>query len=162
GDHTQYYLHARLTRLRPGRTYYYGVGHEGFDPAERHLLGTLGTFTTAPAHKAPFTFTAFGDHGVSYHALANDRLIICQNPALACASRRPSICTTETARTGTRPAGASPPTRASTRAPGTSFCTRPSRSPSRSRGWSRTATTTWRPGTRPTATAAKRPAGPCR
>ncbi|AGS69759.1 purple acid phosphatase family protein [Streptomyces collinus] len=81
GDHTQYYLHARLTHLRPGKTYYYGVGHEGFDPAERHLLGTLGTFTTAPAHKEPFTFTAFGDQGVSYHALANDSLILGQNPA---------------------------------------------------------------------------------
>ncbi|MFF9166383.1 MULTISPECIES: purple acid phosphatase family protein [unclassified Streptomyces] len=81
GDHTQYYLHAQLAHLRPGRTYYYGVGHEGFDPAESHLLGTLGTFTTAPAHKAPFTFTAFGDQGVSYHALANDALILGQNPA---------------------------------------------------------------------------------
>lgn len=81
GDHTQYYLHARLTHLRPGKTYYYGVGHEGFDPAERHLLGTLGTFTTAPARKEPFTFTAFGDQGVSYHALANDSLILGQNPA---------------------------------------------------------------------------------
>jgi hypothetical protein len=80
-DHTQYYLHARLTRLRPGRTYYYGVGHEGFDPAEPRLLGTLGTFTTAPAHKAPFTFTAFGDQGVSYHGLANDALILGQDPA---------------------------------------------------------------------------------
>ena len=80
-DHTQYYLHAKLTHLRPGRTYYYGVGHEGFDPAERHLLGTLGTFTTAPAHKAPFTFTAFGDQGVSYHGLANDSLLLGQNPA---------------------------------------------------------------------------------
>ncbi|WP_229858693.1 purple acid phosphatase family protein, partial [Streptomyces anandii] len=81
GDRTQYYLHARLTHLRPGRTYYYGVGHQGFDPAERHLLGTLGTFTTAPAHKEPFTFTAFGDQGVSYHGLANDALILGQNPA---------------------------------------------------------------------------------
>ena len=80
GDHTQYYLHARLTHLRPGRTYYYGVGHEGFDPAEAHLLGTLGTFTTAPSHKEPFTFTAFGDQGVSYHGLANDSLILGQNP----------------------------------------------------------------------------------
>ncbi|MFJ8361530.1 fibronectin type III domain-containing protein [Streptomyces sp. NPDC093984] len=80
GDHTQYYLHAKLTHLRPGRTYYYGVGHEGFDPAERHLLGTLGTFTTAPAHKEPFTFTAFGDQGVSYHGLANDSLILGQDP----------------------------------------------------------------------------------
>ncbi|MFI6564713.1 purple acid phosphatase family protein [Streptomyces sp. NPDC050534] len=80
GDHTQYYVHAKLTHLRPGRTYYYGVGHQGFDPAEPHLLGTLGTFTTAPAHKEPFTFTAFGDQGVSYHALANDSLILGQNP----------------------------------------------------------------------------------
>lgn len=79
-DHTQYYVHAKLTHLRPGRTYYYGVGHQGFDPAEPHLLGTLGTFTTAPAHKKPFTFTAFGDQGVSYHALANDSLILGQNP----------------------------------------------------------------------------------
>jgi hypothetical protein len=81
GDHTQYYVHAKLTHLRPGRTYYYGVGHQGFDPAEPHLLGTLGTFTTAPAHKAPFTFTAFGDQGVSYHGLANDSLILGQDPA---------------------------------------------------------------------------------
>ncbi|WP_037888645.1 purple acid phosphatase family protein [Streptomyces viridochromogenes] len=81
GDRTQYYVHAQLTHLRPGRTYYYGVGHQGFDPAAPHLLGTLGTFTTAPAHKRPFTFTAFGDQGVSYHALANDSLILGQNPA---------------------------------------------------------------------------------
>jgi hypothetical protein len=81
GDHTQYYLHVKLTHLRPGRTYYYGVGHDGFDPADAHLLGTLGTFTTAPAHKAPFTFTAFGDQGVSYHGLANDALILGQRPA---------------------------------------------------------------------------------
>ncbi|MFF7646693.1 fibronectin type III domain-containing protein [Streptomyces canus] len=79
-DHTQYYVHAKLSRLRPGQTYYYGVGHQGFDPAEPHLTGTLGTFTTAPAHKKPFTFTAFGDQGVSYHALANDSLILGQNP----------------------------------------------------------------------------------
>ncbi len=81
GDHTQYYVHAELTCLKPGRTYYYGVGHAGFDPAAPHLLGTLGTFTTAPAHKAPFTFTAFGDQGVSYHGLANDSLLLGQNPA---------------------------------------------------------------------------------
>ncbi|WP_345624237.1 metallophosphoesterase family protein [Streptomyces ziwulingensis] len=81
GDHTQYYLHAKLTHLKPGRTYYYGVGHAGFDPAQAHLLGTLGTFTTAPAKAESFTFTAFGDQGVSYHALANDGLILGQNPA---------------------------------------------------------------------------------
>ncbi|WP_171060017.1 purple acid phosphatase family protein [Streptomyces montanus] len=81
GNHTQYYLHARLTGLRPGSTYYYGVGHDGFDPAAPHLAGTIGTFTTAPAYAEPFTFTAFGDQGVSYHALANDSLILGQNPA---------------------------------------------------------------------------------
>ncbi|MET8815308.1 metallophosphoesterase family protein [Streptomyces sp. NPDC004549] len=81
GDHTQYYIHAKLTHLRPGQTYYYGVGHQGFDPAAPHLLGTLGTFTTAPAGKKPFTFTAFGDEGVGYHGLANNALILGQNPA---------------------------------------------------------------------------------
>lgn len=81
GDHTQYYLHARLTRLRAGRTYYYGVGHQGFDPAAAHLTGTLGTFTTAPDRREPFTFTAFGDEGVSYHGLANNSLLLGQNPA---------------------------------------------------------------------------------
>ncbi|MFJ3665352.1 purple acid phosphatase family protein [Streptomyces sp. NPDC090106] len=81
GDHTQYYVHAELTRLRPGQTYYYGVGHQGFDPAQAHLAGTLGTFTTAPSHTTPFTFTAFGDQGVSYHGLANDALILGQNPS---------------------------------------------------------------------------------
>ncbi|MCI3276560.1 metallophosphoesterase family protein [Streptomyces cylindrosporus] len=80
-DHTQYYVHAKLSHLRPGRTYYYGVGHQGFDPAEPHLLGTLGTFTTAPGRSEPFTFTAFGDQGVSYHGLANDSLILGQNPS---------------------------------------------------------------------------------
>ncbi|WP_405927535.1 purple acid phosphatase family protein [Streptomyces sp. NBC_00035] len=80
-DHTQYYVHAQLTHLRPGQTYYYGVGHDGFDPASAHLAGTLGTFTTAPSKSEPFTFTAFGDQGVSYHGLANDALILGQNPA---------------------------------------------------------------------------------
>ncbi|MDN3022670.1 metallophosphoesterase family protein [Streptomyces sp. S.PB5] len=80
-DHTQYYVHAELTHLKPGRTYYYGVGHQGFDPAAPHLLGTLGTFTTAPATAKPFTFTAFGDEGVGYHGLANDSLVLGQNPA---------------------------------------------------------------------------------
>ncbi|WUH89021.1 metallophosphoesterase family protein [Streptomyces sp. NBC_00433] len=77
----QYYLHVRLDGLRAGTTYYYGVGHEGFDPATTAAFGTIGSFTTAPAHSEPFTFTAFGDQGVSYHALANDSLILARNPA---------------------------------------------------------------------------------
>ncbi|MGY4980042.1 purple acid phosphatase family protein [Streptomyces sp. 900105755] len=81
GDHTQYYVHAKLASLKPGKTYFYGVGHEGFDPASPKFAGTIGTFTTAPRNKEPFTFTAFGDQGVSYHGLANDSLILGQNPS---------------------------------------------------------------------------------
>ncbi|MYS20934.1 Calcineurin-like phosphoesterase [Streptomyces sp. DvalAA-14] len=77
----QYYLHAQIGGLRPGTTYYYGVGHDGFDPADAAAFATIGSFTTAPAHNERFTFTAFGDQGVSYHALANDSLILAQNPA---------------------------------------------------------------------------------
>ncbi|WP_432142047.1 fibronectin type III domain-containing protein [Streptomyces sp. bgisy084] len=77
----QYYLHAALDGLRPGTTYYYGVGHEGFDPADPRRFSTVGTFRTAPARPEAFVFTAFGDQGVSYHALANDQLILGQNPS---------------------------------------------------------------------------------
>ncbi|MFI9205437.1 purple acid phosphatase family protein [Streptomyces sp. NPDC053048] len=77
----QVYLHAALDNLRPGTTYYYGVGHEGFDPADARRLATIGTFATAPERPEPFVFTAFGDQGVSYHALANDQLILGQDPA---------------------------------------------------------------------------------
>ncbi|MFJ2214419.1 purple acid phosphatase family protein [Streptomyces sp. NPDC101062] len=77
----QYYLHASLERLRPGTTYYYGVGHAGFDPADGRNLSTVGTFRTAPSHPGAFVFTAFGDQGVSYDALANDQVILGQNPA---------------------------------------------------------------------------------
>ncbi|EPH44634.1 metallophosphoesterase family protein [Streptomyces aurantiacus] len=77
----QYYLHAALDGLKPGTTYYYGVGHDGFDPASPERMATLGSFRTAPARPEKFVFTAFGDQGVSYEALANDQLILGQNPA---------------------------------------------------------------------------------
>ncbi|MEU8958177.1 metallophosphoesterase family protein [Streptomyces sp. NPDC048518] len=77
----QYYLHAALDGLTPGTTYYYGVGHDGFDPASPGRAATVGSFRTAPARPESFVFTAFGDQGVSAHALANDQLILGQNPA---------------------------------------------------------------------------------
>ncbi|WP_432586582.1 metallophosphoesterase family protein [Streptomyces sp. HD1123-B1] len=77
----QYYLHAAVDGLSPDVTYYYGVGHEGWDPADPRHLSSVGTFRTAPEQPAPFVFTAFGDQGVSYHALANDRVILGQNPS---------------------------------------------------------------------------------
>ncbi|MGW7354470.1 purple acid phosphatase family protein [Streptomyces sp. NPDC054784] len=79
---TQFHLHAAFDGLRPGTTYYYGVGHDGFDPTAADRLGTLGSFTTAPdGADEPFVFTAFGDQGVSYEALANDQLLLGQNPS---------------------------------------------------------------------------------
>ncbi|MEU9957442.1 metallophosphoesterase family protein [Streptomyces sp. NPDC050982] len=77
----QYYLHAALDGLRPGTTYYYGVGHEGFDPASKERHSTVGSFTTAPARPETFVFTAFGDQGVTPDALANDRLLLGRQPS---------------------------------------------------------------------------------
>jgi len=44
----QFYHHVALDHLEPETTYFYGVGHSGFDPADVQNLGTLGTFTTGP------------------------------------------------------------------------------------------------------------------
>ncbi|MDT3398118.1 metallophosphoesterase family protein [Streptomyces sp. B1866] len=77
----QYYLHAALDGLHPGVTYYYGVGHDGFDPADPRNISRVGSFRTAPAKAERFVFTAFGDQGVSYDALANDQVILGQDPS---------------------------------------------------------------------------------
>ena len=74
----QYYLHAQLAGLRPGETYYYSVGHDGWDT---HGAGLVHSFTTAPRRRGPFTFTAFGDQGVSYDAVGTAGLVRAQNPA---------------------------------------------------------------------------------
>ncbi|MHB9858840.1 purple acid phosphatase family protein [Streptomyces sp. YIM S03343] len=78
----QYYMHAALDGLVPGTTYYYGVGHEGYDPASAAHRGTVATFRTAPARPGTFTFTAFGDQGVSTSAAANDSVLQRLKPAL--------------------------------------------------------------------------------
>jgi hypothetical protein len=74
----QYYLHATVSGLQPGQTYYYSVGHGGYDFVD---LPSIGSFSTAPRGVYPFTFTAFGDQGVSYDAVATATLIRTQNPA---------------------------------------------------------------------------------
>ncbi|WP_433359505.1 purple acid phosphatase family protein [Actinoplanes sp. CA-142083] len=79
----QYYVHAAIDDLLPGKTYFYAVGHDGFDPADLSTFGRVDSFTTAPSRRrvaGRFTFTAFGDQGVSYHALSNDGQIAAQNP----------------------------------------------------------------------------------
>jgi hypothetical protein len=75
----QYYVQARLEGLAPGETYFYVVGHDGWD-APGHL-DTVRSFATAPSDRAPFTFTAFGDQGVTYDAVGNTNLIRAQSPA---------------------------------------------------------------------------------
>ncbi|HUC26503.1 MAG TPA: metallophosphoesterase family protein [Streptosporangiaceae bacterium] len=73
----QYYLHAVLTGLQPGQTYYYSVGHQGWDSGD-----VSGSFTTAPGGRQPFRFTAFGDQGSTYDAIGTTTLIRSQNPDL--------------------------------------------------------------------------------
>lgn len=77
----QYYVHAALDGLLPGTTYYYGVGHDGFDPASPRHRSTIASFRTAPASPERFVFTAFGDQGVSQEAIANDKVLLRQGPA---------------------------------------------------------------------------------
>ena len=81
GPYQQYYVHAALDGLRPDTTYYYGVGHDGFDPASPPHRSTIGSFRTAPASPERFVFTAFGDQGVNPAALANDKVLLRQKPA---------------------------------------------------------------------------------
>jgi hypothetical protein len=78
----QYYVHAALENLQPGVTYYYAVGHGGYDIGPGSpAFGSLSTFTTAPEGPVPFTFTAFGDQGVTYDAVSTTNLILAQAPA---------------------------------------------------------------------------------
>ena len=77
-DIQQYFVHANLDRLRPGRTYYYFIGHDGWDV--KGNVTSVRSFTTAASRREPFTFTAFGDQGISYDAVATTGLIRAQNP----------------------------------------------------------------------------------
>jgi hypothetical protein len=79
----QYYVHASIDDLLPGKTYFYAVGHDGYDPRDLSTFGRVDSFTTAPSRRRvaeSFTFTAFGDQGVSYHALGNDGQVAAQDP----------------------------------------------------------------------------------
>jgi hypothetical protein len=75
----QYYLHAVLSGLQPGQTYYYSVGHQGWDFSAD--VTTLGTFTTAPVGRVPFRFTAFGDQDTTFDSVGTTTQIRTQNPA---------------------------------------------------------------------------------
>ena len=73
----QYYQHVELSRLAPATTYYYAVG----DDVTSSTTSAVNSFTTAPAKAVPFTFTAFGDQGVTSDAVLNDAVILTQKPA---------------------------------------------------------------------------------
>ncbi len=80
-DLEQYYLTARIDHLTPGRTYFYTVGHDGYDPAAHPELGGPASFRTAPAGREKYTFTAFGDQDVNVDSLAMTAAIRRQAPA---------------------------------------------------------------------------------
>ncbi|WP_456243057.1 fibronectin type III domain-containing protein [Streptomyces blattellae] len=71
----QYYVHVALDGLRPGTTYYYGVGHDGFDPASPDRRSTISSFRTAPAAPETFAFTAFGDQGAGAEVALSDNVV---------------------------------------------------------------------------------------
>jgi len=73
GTNTVYH-HARVDGLDPGQTYHYRPRHDG-------ATGEPGTFRTAPDTAEPFTFTAFGDQGITDGAVATTALVAAQNPA---------------------------------------------------------------------------------
>jgi hypothetical protein len=77
----QHYLHVTISHLMPGKTYYYSVGHDHWDPQGGDLLTNVRSFTTAPSGRGAFTFTAFGDQGVSYDAVGTANLVRAQKPA---------------------------------------------------------------------------------
>ncbi|MEV7324719.1 metallophosphoesterase family protein [Streptomyces sp. NPDC093970] len=77
----QYYVHAALDGLAPGTTYYYGVGHDGWDPAAPGHRSAITPLRTAPASPERFVFTAFGDQGVSNAGRAADNALLKQDPA---------------------------------------------------------------------------------
>ncbi len=141
-DIDQYYVHAALDNLSPDTTYYYGVGHDGFDPADAGAAHTVYSFRTAPrTHSTrPFTFTAFGDQNPSYTSIGLNALVQAQNPAFHLHAG--DICYAEETGHGL------PGTRATTTpANGIRSSRRSSRCRAGCRGWWRSATTTWSPGT---------------
>src|SRR6202020_475380 len=67
----------RGRRVAAGPHLLYSVGHQGADGPG----AAAGQFTTAPAGRPAFRFTAFGDQGVSYDAVGTSTLVRAQNPA---------------------------------------------------------------------------------
>jgi hypothetical protein len=104
----QYYVHAALDDLLPGTTYYYGVGHDGYDPAAPEHRATITSFRTAPALPERFVFTAFGDQGVGRDAAAVDRLLLREKPAFHLHAG--DICYADAAGRGTASDGYDPTT----------------------------------------------------
>ena len=68
------YHHVRADGLQPGTTYHYRVRHDGGASLDE-------TFRTAPGSAQRFTFTAFGDQGVSDAASQTTQRVAAVNPA---------------------------------------------------------------------------------
>ena len=124
----QLYLHAALDGLLPGTTYYYGVGHDGFDPASR----------AAPVDDRLVPHGAGDRRSGSSSPPSATRASAWRPPPTTmscCARSPPSTCTRATSATRTAPATARRVGRATTPRTGTCSSSRTSRSRSRCRGW---------------------------
>jgi hypothetical protein len=73
GSPTQYH-HVPVVGLQPGTNYHYRVRHDGG-------ASDAATFRTVPSTIGPFTFTAFGDQGVSAGAEQTTQTVAAANPA---------------------------------------------------------------------------------
>lgn len=71
--HPSRYHHALVGSLEPGTTYHYRLRHDGGE--------ATGSFRTAPDAPEPFTFTAFGDQGVSASGASTTARVAALTPA---------------------------------------------------------------------------------
>ena len=73
--HPTVYHHVGLSGLEPDTAYAYRLTHDGASSEPE------GTFRTAPSLPGPFTFTAFGDQGVSTNGAATTARVRAIEPA---------------------------------------------------------------------------------
>ena len=143
----QYYAHAAADFLEPGTTYYYVVGHQGLDPRSSGQLAGADRqlHDRAQPAGAPSPSPPSGTRAITYDAVATTNLILAQSPAFHLHAG--DISYAEDGGDGLLTDAYDP------RAWDSFFIADRPAPPPTSPGWSRSATTRWSRGTRPTATA---------
>ena len=152
----QYYLHAALDNLLPGRRYYYAVGHDGYEPP-RAKYGRVDTFTTAPTRRRVPGRSPSPRSATRASATTRWPTTGWSRP-----SARRSTCTPATSATPTRAGARRTAPTSTTPRTWDQFLAQTEPVAARAVDGRRSATTTWRRSTRPTATAASGPGGTSR